>query len=185
MSTTVRDIGELLPVAQTACRLFLEKCQEAGLDVFVTETYRSQERQNELYEQGRTKPGHIVTWTKNSRHTSRLAWDIAVNPPKALYDVGTLEAAGAVAAGIGITWDGAWITPDRPHFEVTADWKAPEEEGKTMYYQTVDSLPEWGRETIQKLVEAGAFADPELLNLSEDMLRVFVILDRVGGIGRV
>ena len=182
MSTTVRDIGELLPVAQTACRLFLEKCQEAGLDVFVTETYRSQARQNELYEQGRTKPGQIVTWTKNSRHTSRLAWDIAVNPPKALYDIPTLEAAGDVAARLGITWGGTWSTPDRPHFEVTADWTAPEEEkeAETMYYQTVDSLPEWGRETIQKLVDAGAFADPELLNLSEDMLRVFVILDRMG-----
>ena len=57
MSTTVRDIGELLPVAQTACRLFLEKCQEAGLDVFVTETYRSQARQNELYEQGAHQTG--------------------------------------------------------------------------------------------------------------------------------
>lgn len=182
MSTTVRDIGELLPVAQTACRLFLEKCQEAGLDVFVTETYRSQERQNELYEQGRTKPGQIVTWTKNSRHTSRLAWDIAVNPPKSLYDIPTLEAAGAVAARLGITWGGTWSTPDRPHFEVVADWTAPEKEENEMYYQTVDSLPEWGRETIQKLVDAGAFADPELLNLSEDMLRVFVILDRAKSI---
>lgn len=177
----IRDLEELLPVAQTACRLFLEKCREAGLDVFVTETYRSQERQNELYEQGRTQPGQVVTWTKNSRHTSRLAWDIAVNPPKALYDVLTLEAAGAVAAGLGITWGGTWSTPDRPHFEVTADWKAPEneKEEKTVYYQTVDSLPEWGREAIQKLVDKGAFADPQLLNLSDDMLRVFVILERI------
>ena len=178
----VRDIDALLPAAQAACRLFLKRCNEAGLGIFITETYRSQERQNELYAQGRTRPGQIVTWTKNSRHTSRLAWDIAVNPPRALYDIPTLEAAGSVAAGLGITWGGTWSTPDRPHFEVTADWTAPEEEGKTMYYQTVDALPEWGRETIQKLVDAGAFADPELLNLSEDMLRVLVVLDRVKAI---
>jgi len=29
---------------------------------------RTQERQNQLYAQGRTAPGKIITWTKNSRH---------------------------------------------------------------------------------------------------------------------
>lgn len=53
-------------------------------------------------------------------------------------------------------------------------------EEKIVYYQTVESLPEWGRPTIQKLVDAKAFADPNLLNLSEDMLRVFVVMDRMG-----
>ena len=55
-----------------------------------------------------------------------------------------------------------------------------QQEDKTMYYQTVEALPKWGQPTIQKLVTAGAFADPNLLNLSEDMLRVFVVLDRMG-----
>lgn len=55
-------------------------------------------------------------------------------------------------------------------------------EEKVVYFQTIESLPEWGRETIQKLVDAKAFADPNLLNLSEDMLRVFVVLDRMGKI---
>ena len=72
----IKDIAELTPMAQRACRLFLLKCEGQGLKVRITETYRSQERQNELYAQGRTKPGQIVTWTKNSRHKSRRAWDI-------------------------------------------------------------------------------------------------------------
>ena len=50
--------------------------QKYGLDVAVSETYRSQERQDELYAQGRTTPGNQVTWTKKSNHTSRKALDV-------------------------------------------------------------------------------------------------------------
>lgn len=126
MSNTCRDINELTPIAQKACRLFLEKCKEAELDIFVTETYRSQARQNELWEQGRSKPGSIVTWTLNSRHTSRMAWDIATNGNN-LYDMATIRKAGAIAQGLGITWGGGWYTPDYLHFEVTDNWKEPQE----------------------------------------------------------
>ena len=49
VTTTCRDLGELLPVAQTACRLLFQQCYKAGIDnIFVTETYRSQARQNYL-----------------------------------------------------------------------------------------------------------------------------------------
>lgn len=126
MSKTCRDINELTPTAQRACRLFLKKCEEPGLNIFITETYRSQERQNELYAQGRTKPGNIVTWTLNSRHTSRRAWDIAVNGP-ILYDMSVIRKAGEIGKQLGITWGGIWNPPDYAHFEVTNDWKAPEE----------------------------------------------------------
>ena len=127
MSNTCRDINELIPAAQTACRLFMKKCGEAGLKIFITETYRSQARQNELYAQGRTQPGQVVTWTLSSRHTSRRAWDIAVIG-KELYDMNVIRKAGAIGQQLGITWGGSWeYTPDYPHFEVTDDWKAPEE----------------------------------------------------------
>lgn len=126
MSKTCRDINELKPTAQKACRLFLEKCKEAGIDIFITETYRSQKRQNELWEQGRTKPGQIVTWTLNSRHTSRRAWDIAVNGNN-LYDMSVIRKAGEIGKQLGITWGGIWSPPDYPHFEVTENWQAPEE----------------------------------------------------------
>ncbi|MEH6940761.1 M15 family metallopeptidase [Bacillus sp. JJ722] len=120
-----RDVNELKPVAKQACLLFLEECKKAGLDVFITETYRSQARQNYLYEQGRTRPGQKVTWTRNSNHTGRMAWDIAVNPPKNLYDTATLKKAGAIAKQLGITWGGDWDTPDMPHFQVSSNWKVP------------------------------------------------------------
>lgn len=127
MSGIIRDIEALLPNAQVACRAFLKECEKIGLSVRITETYRSQERQNELYAQGRTKPGSKVTWTKNSRHTSRRAWDICQNIKGREYDTSTcfFEKCGGVAAKLGITWGGRWKTPDRPHFEVSESWKLP------------------------------------------------------------
>jgi len=127
VTTTCRDLGELLPVAQTACRFLFQECYKAGIhNIFVTETYRSQARQNYLYQQGRTRTGKIVTWTLKSNHTSRLAWDIAVAPPKPLYDVDTLTKVGAIARKLGITWGGDWVRRiDRPHFEVKQNWKMP------------------------------------------------------------
>lgn len=125
VTQTCRDIKELLPVAQEAVKLFLEECNKEGLNIFITETYRSQARQDYLYSYGRTREGEKVTWTRNSNHTGRLAWDIAVNKPKDLYDTATLKKAGSIAKGLGITWGGTWTTPDTPHFEIKKDWKSP------------------------------------------------------------
>lgn len=126
VTQTCRDVAELAPVAQTAIRLFFQECAKAGINVFVTETYRSQARQDYLYAQGRTRSGQIVTWTRSSRHSSRLAWDIAVCSPTPLYDTATLNKAGAIARKLGITWGGDWSgSIDRPHFEVKSTWKIP------------------------------------------------------------
>ena len=166
MSNTCRDINALTPTAQKACRLFLEKCKEAGIDIFITETYRSQKRQNELWEQGRTKPGQIVTWTLNSRHTSRRAWDIAVNGP-ILYDISVIERAGEIGKQLGITWGGYWDTPDKPHFEVTEDWKAPEEVEEVtqeQFNQMMETyiadrnkkpVSDWAKNDVEKAKAAG------------------------------
>ncbi|WP_416141905.1 M15 family metallopeptidase [Lysinibacillus capsici] len=129
VTTTCRDISELLPAAQTACRLLFQECFKAGIkNIFITETFRSQSRQNYLYEQGRTRPGQVVTWTRNSNHTSRRAWDVAVAPPRNLYDISTLSKVGAIAKRLGITWGGYWPVEqyDAPHFEIPTTWKVPE-----------------------------------------------------------
>ena len=163
---TCRDINELKPAAQEACRLFMKKCGEAGLKIFITETYRPQSRQDELYEQGRTKPGQIVTWTRNSRHTSRLAWDIACIG-KELYDLNVLRKAGEIGKSLGITWGGDWTAPDRPHFEVTEKWEAPKEEAEMTqeefnkfmenYLAEREKLPVsgWAEKEFEKAREVG------------------------------
>lgn len=164
--TTCRDVNELTPAAQNACRLFLKKCKEAGLNIFLTETYRSQARQNQLYAQGRTEPGKIVTWTLNSRHTSRRAWDIAVIG-KDLYDMAVIRKAGAIGQSLGITWGGIWSPPDYCHFEITEDWTAPEEvEEMTQkqFNQMMDvylaernkkSASDWAKTEIEKGISEG------------------------------
>lgn len=179
VATACRDIGELSPLAQTACNLFLSECKKQGLNIFITETYRSQDRQNYLYALGRTEPGKIVTWTRNSRHTSRLAWDIACKGAN-LYNNETLSKAGQIAAKLGITWGGNWDTPDRPHFEISKDWKAPKEETEMpeKRYNTIAELPEWAKPTIQHLVNCKKIADGNKLDLSMDMIRILVMMNR-------
>lgn len=201
MSSIIKDISALTPTAQTAARAFLKLCGERGLKVRITETYRSQERQNELYAQGRTKSGQIVTWTKNSRHTSRRAWDICQNiKGKEYSDTAFFKSCGAAAKELGITWGGEWKTPDMPHFEVTESWAIPvsfkeelimEELKKRIAelearlpkrYTYTQDVPDWGRATVQKLMDRGLFhgAAADDLNLSEDLLRMMVICDNAG-----
>ena len=89
----------------------------------------SKNRQLYLYEQGRTRPGKIVTNTKNSNHSSGYAWDIAVSPPKALYDKSELAKAGRIAEKLGIEWGGSWTKfVDNPHFQIDKNWKNPQKQ---------------------------------------------------------
>ena len=209
-TTACRDISELAPNAQKACRLFLEKCEENGLKVRITETYRSQKRQNWLYAQGRTRKGNVVTWTKNSRHTSRRAWDICKDVKGQEYsDSGFFKACGQIAKELNITWGGTWKQADTPHFEIDTDWKESEDKPMTqqervkfnelvgiidrladritkleqpMIYNYIDkNMPEWARPTMQKLVDKGILkGDENGLHLTDSDLRQFVINDRAG-----
>jgi len=167
VTKTIRDISELKEVAQTACKLFLDECKKGGLDIFITETYRSQERQNYLYEQGRTRAGKKVTWTKNSRHTSRLAWDIACNKPS-LYDVATIKKAGSIAKRLNITWGGDWKTPDMPHFEITTSWKAPKG-----YIAKVEE-----KESVRMFVPTSSTNNNEFIEILEEALKDKIITDK-------
>ena len=116
MAKTYRDVSELRSGAREACEAFLKECQAKGLDIFLTETYRSQERQNELYSQGRTTKGKVVTWTKRSKHTERCAWDVSFKSTG--YDeLGKFYDAGRIANYLGIEWGGNWKKADRPHFQ--------------------------------------------------------------------
>jgi len=188
ITTVCRDIRELNQKAQAACKLFLAECEKRGINIFITETYRPQERQNYLYAQGRTRKGNKVTWTRSSRHTSRMAWDIACGRPNNLYDTKMLEKAGEVAKAFGITWGGIWYPPDKPHFEITKSWtelkkqviKQEEEEMVEKRYNTLAEVPQWAKATVQKLIDKGGFADANKLDLTYDRMRDFVINDRLG-----
>lgn len=151
VTQTIRDLSELLPAAEQACRLLFQECYKANIqNIFVSETYRPQERQNYLYEQGRSRGGSIVTWTKTSRHTSRLAWDIACSSPATLYDTELLTSVGAIAHRLNITWGGEWKNNlDRPHFEVKKTWTMPN--GYKMDGHVI--VPSNSKQRVQLIVE--------------------------------
>lgn len=51
-----------------------------------------------------------------------------------------------------------------------------------MRYETLAQVPSWGRPTIQKMIDRGVFGDKNQLDLSLDMVRTFVLLDRYGAL---
>ncbi|MFD1469385.1 M15 family metallopeptidase [Hymenobacter caeli] len=93
----------------------------------VTECFRSVQRQDELYAQGRTTPGPIVTYKRGgeSKHNvlPSVALDVAfVLPGGEVSWSGLLLSKFArlmIAADARVHWGGDWPGfKDRPHFEV-------------------------------------------------------------------
>lgn len=123
-----RKIEDLKLSAQILAREFAVKMAEAGIPFMFTCTYRSQEEQDALYEQGRTKPGKIVTWTRASKHTERRAFDIAIlNQGKPIWDVKVdvnendipdYQEAGKIGESVRLVWGGRFKSPDYCHFEL-------------------------------------------------------------------
>ena len=75
-----RDLALLRPDVRARLERIIGRMHdEYGYTVEVVETTRSQERQDALFRQGRTAPGPVVTWTRNSQHTQGLAADLAIN----------------------------------------------------------------------------------------------------------
>ena len=99
---------------QSKVDMFLSKATQ----VRVTEGYRSQERQNELYTQGRTTPWPIVTWTLNSNHTKGTAIDIAFRWTDPYpNDHSKWEEVANIAISYWLNWGYAMWWLDKPHFE--------------------------------------------------------------------
>lgn len=117
-----RDISLLRPDVAANCRKLIELCKAEGFPVLVTSTVRDDEYQAYLYEQGRTRPGSIVT---NGRQPTfhwdqaGLAFDVCKNVKGQEYsDEAFWKCVGRIGQEIGFTWGGAWKTfPDKPHFQ--------------------------------------------------------------------
>lgn len=58
------------------------------------------------------------------------------------------------------------------------DFKDRLEEEEVKRYNTIDEVPEWGKEVIKRLIDEGKIADGNKLDLSIDMIRILVILSR-------
>jgi peptidoglycan L-alanyl-D-glutamate endopeptidase CwlK len=73
-----RKVEDLCPEMQSICREWMRQMDETGIDYIITCTRRTPADQETLYAQGRTTPGHIVTWTLNSRHIPGEALDFCI-----------------------------------------------------------------------------------------------------------
>ena len=118
-----RDINKLNPKAKLACEYLLKACKEAGLNIIVTETLRTTERQQYLYAQGRTRPGSIVTNCDGvkvkSIHQYGNAFDVCQNIRGKEYEDAVIAKVGALGVKIGLEWGGSWKGfVDSPHFQL-------------------------------------------------------------------
>lgn len=103
----------------------LQRALDLGvMDFSIIQGRRTQAEQDRLYAQGRTEPGPIVTWTRNSKHISGDAVDVAPYPidwdnEEMFYKLAGVIKAAAAIEGVDIKWGGDWKkTKDMPHFEL-------------------------------------------------------------------
>ena len=119
-----RDINELHPVLRDLANKLVERCKKEGLNIKIGETYRSVERQEYLYAQGRTRAGNIVTYARgtsmSSYHQWRLAFDVFQNIKGDEYNLTVLKKVGKIGKELGLEWGGDWTSfRDYPHFQYT------------------------------------------------------------------
>lgn len=99
---------------------------EAGEGWRITEGMRSKERQAQLYAQGRTAPGNIVTNTMNSQHLTGNALDVAlIENGQANWDFDRYRQFNNIVQrianerGVPVTWGGNFKSlRDGPHFQL-------------------------------------------------------------------
>lgn len=118
-----RDKTKLHPELLQIVQEFEKRCKVAGLNVLVTETFRTKAEQEALYAQGRTKPGNIVTNAKypKSPHCWGVAFDFCRNVRGREYDDsdGFFKKCGEIGKSLGLAWGGDFrLFVDKPHLEL-------------------------------------------------------------------
>ncbi|MYL50915.1 M15 family peptidase [Halobacillus litoralis] len=122
----------LHPTVEKRKDQLVEKVKGAGINIVITEGHRSVERQDKLYEQGRSSNGQIVTHARGgeSYHNYGLAIDFALEHEdgRIIWDTeydgngngrsDWLEIVKA-AKGLGFEWGGDWENfKDYPHLQM-------------------------------------------------------------------
>lgn len=123
-----RSLNELVPVVRHKVEEFIALCDDEGIDLLVTSTYRDNESQAALYAQGRTTMGKIVTNANagDSFHNYRCAVDVVpLRNGKPVWgtqgDDGELwNKIGKIGVDAGLEWAGNWRTfKELAHFQFT------------------------------------------------------------------
>ncbi len=137
---TYRKLDGLDPNFRIKTEKFLEEAKPLG--VFITETFRSAERQNKLFNEGKS---YIDGLTHLGQHQKGLAFDIAFMGPE-LYpeDHKIWEKVGKIANKHGIDWGyDLWAHTgfiDQPHFQDNG-----------VAFVTPPAAPKWAEVYIKKM----------------------------------
>lgn len=121
------------PVVKEKALKLVENSYKRGVCIAITQGFRSIEEQNELYSQGRTKPGKVVTNAKggDSYHNYGLAIDfcLIVDDKQYVWDIdGDFDEDKKAdwmevveeAKKLGFEWGGDFKSfKDYPHFQYT------------------------------------------------------------------
>lgn len=134
----LRRIERLDGLDQRLRAVVIEAASRLRFDVQVIEGRRTLERQRELYAQGRTAPGKVVTWTMASPHLEGRAVDLAPLQPDGSIDwkdiagfeklrLAMMDASRVVGVRIrsGADWNMNGTPRERgesdsPHFELAS-----------------------------------------------------------------
>lgn len=132
-----RSLARLEGVDPRLVRVVKRAIGLSKVDFTVIEGRRTLARQRELYAQGRTKPGPVVTWTLKSKHIDGSAVDVAPwingaidwNNLKNFDLIAEAMFEAARIEGVRIRWGADWNRngrprergeTDSPHFEIDA-----------------------------------------------------------------
>ena len=115
-------IRELHPAMKPLAVKLLQEARKQGINLRITSGLRTETEQQALYDQGRTRPGKIVTNAKpwQSYHNYGLAIDVvpmnAANQP--VWNSKDWNKIGQIGKSIGLRWGGDFKNlVDKPHFE--------------------------------------------------------------------
>lgn len=151
------DRTKLHPWLDYKLTVLLKKCAKKKIYLIITEGFRTKKYQDQLYAKGRTKPGKVVTNAKGSTYSSQHMWgiafDIAIQYKKDLYDINTIKKVAKIAKGIGLGWGGDWKSiVDTPHFYLS-EWGSTTTRLKALY-GTPDKFKRTWKKTVKR--EKGA-----------------------------
>lgn len=129
-------IQTLLPEVQPYARALLIKAAQQGIKLVVTSATRTYAEQDALFQQGRSKPGKIVTNARagHSNHDFGIAFDVTIfDGPTPIWESPRYKAVGAIGRALGLTWGGDWTSiNDEPHFELKPAWAKTLSEGSML-----------------------------------------------------
>lgn len=128
-------IATLHPRVQPYAWKLIALAAANGIQIKAISGLRSYAEQNALYEQGRSKPGPIVTNARGgySSHNFGTAFDIGIfKGAQYVPESSDYAVVGKLGKSIGLAWGGDWSSPDEPHHYLKPDWAGGMSESQMM-----------------------------------------------------